>query len=194
MLYYEILLIAIGLSMDSLAVSVTTGALMRHCSSWNLMRIASILALFQAGMTVAGYMAGMGFEQYIQAYDHWIAFFLLLYLGGKMVYSDLRSQAEEDDDRMKDDCTGKSLSNKTLCGMGLATSIDALAVGISLAILDAPLLSLAVIIGIVTFLFAAMGVYLGCRVGRRLDVRLELIGGLILIAIGTKILIEHLCF
>lgn len=189
MLYYEILLIAIGLSMDSLAVSVTCGAVMRQYSVWSLIRIGSVFALFQAGMTLIGYMAGLGFEQYIRSFDHWIAFFLLLYLGGKMIYEELRPQKEEDES-----CKCRSISNRTLCGMGIATSIDALAVGISLAIINSPLVSLVVIVGVVTFLFSAFGVYFGCRAGRKIDIKLELIGGLILIAIGTKILLEHLFF
>lgn len=189
MLYYEILLIAIGLSMDSLAVSVTCGAVTRQCSPWHLFRIGSVLALFQAGMTFIGYMAGLGFERYISSFDHWIAFFLLLYLGGKMVYDSFQP-----DDDEEDDCKCHTISNKNLCGMGIATSIDALAVGISLAILNAPLISLTAIIALVTFLFAAFGVYFGCHVGKKIDLKLDLIGGLILIAIGMKILIEHLFF
>lgn len=188
MLYYEIVLIAIGLSMDSLAVSATCGAVMQKCSVWSTIRIASILALFQAAMTVIGYMAGIGFEQYIKSFDHWIAFFLLLYLGGKMIYDSFHPEEDEDD------CQCRSISNRSLCGMGVATSIDALAVGISLAILESPLLSLAVIIAIVTFLFSAAGVYFGCHMGKRMDIKLELIGGLILVGIGTKILLEHLLF
>lgn len=186
MFYYEIILIAIGLSMDSLAVSVTCGALMRQCSAWNLIRISGILALFQASMTIIGFMAGIGFEQYIRSYDHWIAFLLLLYLGGKMIFDSFKSDEETDE------CRCRQISNKNLCSMGLATSIDALAVGISLAILDTPLVPLTLIVGITTFLFAAFGVYFGCHIGRKMDIKLELIGGIILIAIGTKILIEHL--
>ncbi len=186
MLYYELLLIAIGLSMDSLAVSVTYGAVMRQCSVWHLIRIASVLALFQAGMTFIGYMAGLGFDQYINSYDHWIAFFLLLYLGGKMVYDSFKPKVDDEE------CKCNKISNKSLCGMGIATSIDALAVGISLAILNTPLISLTVIIAIVTFLFAAFGIYFGCHVGKKMDIKLELIGGVILIAIGIKILLEHI--
>jgi len=190
MLYSEILLIAIGLSMDSLAVSVTCGAVMRQCKAGHLLRIAFTLAAFQAAMTVIGYMAGLGFERYIDSYDHWIAFVLLLYLGGKMVYDGLKPDKEEEEG----DCNCRVITNRTLCGMGIATSIDALAVGISLAILNSPLVSLAVIIGVVTFLFSAFGVYFGCRVGRKIDLKLEVIGGCILIGIGIKILVEHLFF
>ena len=178
MLYIEVLLLAIGLSMDSLAVSVTGGAVLKsNCTAGNIIKIASVLGIFQAGMTVIGYTMGLGFEKYICAFDHWIAFTLLLYLGGKMIYD---STKEEEEDGKFD-----PLCNRTLCGLGIATSIDALAVGISLAIST---------IGVVTFAISAFGVYFGNRFGKRIDLKLDLIGGLILIGIGTKILIEHLFF
>ena len=170
MLYIEVLLLAIGLSMDSLAVSVTGGAVLKNnCTAGNIIKIASVLGIFQAGMTVIGYTMGLGFEKYICAFDHWIAFTLLLYLGGKMIYD---STKEEEED-------GK---------------FDPLAVGISLAILKSPLLLQASTIGVVTFAISAFGVYFGNRFGKRIDLKLDLIGGLILIGIGTKILIEHVFF
>ena len=163
MLYIEVLLLAIGLSMDSLAVSVTGGAVLKNnCTAGNIIKIASVLGIFQAGMTVIGYTMGLGFEKYICAFDHWIAFTLLLYLGGKMIYD---STKEEEED-----------------------------VGISLAILKSPLLLQASTIGVVTFAISAFGVYFGNRFGKRIDLKLDLIGGLILIGIGTKILIEHVFF
>jgi len=190
MLYIEVLLLAIGLSMDSLAVSVTRRRrpLLKNDPPARLyiIKIASVLGIFQAGMTVIGYTMGLGFEKYICAFDHWIAFTLLLYLGGKMIYD---STKEEEEDGKFD-----PLCNRTLCGLGIATSIDALAVGISLAILKSPLLLQASTIGVVTFAISAFGVYFGNRFGKRIDLKLDLIGGLILIGIGTKILIEHLFF
>ena len=153
MLYIEVLLLAIGLSMDSLAVSVTGGA---------VLKIASVLGIFQAGMTVIGYTMGLGFEKYICAFDHWIAFTLLLYLGGKMIYD---STKEEEEDGKFD-----PLCNRTLCLLQAST------------------------IGVVTFAISAFGVYFGNRFGKRIDLKLDLIGGLILIGIGTKILIEHVFF
>lgn len=186
MLFIDVLLLAIGLSMDSLAVSVTGGAFLKDkCSARNIIKIASVLAIFQAGLTVIGYTVGYGFEQSIKAFDHWIAFSLLLYLGGKMIYNSTQEEEEKKFD---------PLCNRTLCGLGIATSIDALAVGISLAIIDSPLIILAVTIGIVTFVLSAFGVYFGYRFGKKIDIKLELIGGIILIGIGTKILIEHLFF
>ena len=96
MLYIEVLLLAIGLSMDSLAVSVTGGAVLKNnCTAGNIIKIASVLGIFQAGMTVIGYTMGLGFEKYICAFDHWIAFTLLLYLGGKMIYDSAKEEEED---------------------------------------------------------------------------------------------------
>ena len=181
---FEIILIAIGLSMDSLAVSVTGGVVLKRCTAGNIVKIGTVMALFQAGMTIAGYFCGLGFRRLIESFDHWIAFFLLLYLGGKMIYDSL--QKKDEDEKINLLCT------KTLCGLAVATSIDALAVGISLAILKTPLGTLAFIVAIVTFLFSTSGVYFGHKIGERIDLKLDLIGGLILIGIGYKILIEHL--
>lgn len=186
MLLIEIILIAIGLSMDSLAVSVTSGAMLKKCSVVNLFKMAFTLAIAQAGMTAVGYLAGFGFEQYIKSFDHWIAFVLLCYLGGRMIYCSMKEHT--------DDCVNNPFCTKTLCGLAIATSIDALAVGISLALLDTPLAMLTIVIAIVTFIFSAVGVYAGCRFGSKFDIKLDLIGGLILIGIGVKILAEHLYF
>ena len=187
MLYVEMVLLAIGLAMDSLAVSVTGGALaQQRCGFYKVFKVASVMALFQAGMTLIGFFAGKGFERYIEAFDHWVAFALLLYLGGKMIYDSTREEEEE--------CRFDIFRWRTLCGLGVATSIDALAVGISLAIIKAPIVIQTVIIGLVTFTFAAFGVFFGNRVGGRINLKLDLIGGIILIGIGTRILIEHLFF
>lgn len=186
MSFIEIILLAIGLSMDSLAVSVTNGILIKHLKFTHVLRIGSILALFQAGMTLIGFMAGMSFRKYIMEFDHWIAFILLMYLGGKMIYEDL-TQKEKDS---KHD----PLCLTTLCGLGIATSIDALAVGISLACLESNIVLDAVVIGIVTFLISAGGVYMGNGLGHKVNLKLGVLGGLILMAIGIKILIQHLYF
>ena len=172
--------------MDSLAVSVTGGALIQNYKHHHMLKIGFVMGVFQAGMTLAGYLAGMSFKKYITAFDHWIAFILLLYLGGKMIYD---STQEEDED-----CKTNPLCNKTLFGLSIATSIDALAIGISLAILKSDIIIQASLIGIITFLMSVSGVYFGSRFGRKVDLKLDLIGGLILIGIGVKILIEHLFF
>lgn len=184
MFYFEVLLLAVGLSMDSLAVSVAGGAVIRQCTVGNVTKIASVLGIFQAGMTAVGYLAGINFEKYIRTFDHWIAFLLLFYLGIKMIY-------EGQQKKESSEYCFNLLKIQTLVGLGIATSIDALAVGISLAILKSPLFIEAFIIGIVTFGFSAFGVYFGNRFGNKLNLRIELIGGLILIGIGVKILLEH---
>ncbi|MDO4756156.1 MAG: manganese efflux pump MntP family protein [Parabacteroides sp.] len=186
MSFIEILLLAVGLSMDSLAVSVTEGALIKDYKLQHLIKIGGILGLFQAGFTLIGYVAGVSFSKHIEAFDHWIAFLLLLYLGGKMIWESFQEEEEHQ--------KTNPLCYKTLCGLGIATSIDALAVGISLACLQSAIALEALTIGIVTFIFSAFGVYFGNQFKRKLDLKIELIGGLILIAIGTKILIEHIFF
>lgn len=179
----EIILLAIGLSMDSLAVSVTGGAMIRQCTICHMVKIGSFMGITQAAMTVVGYLAGIGFQTYITTFDHWIAFILLLYLGSKMIYDSSQEKDEE--------CKTNPLCNKTLFGLAIATSIDALAIGISLAILKSDIVIQASLIGIVTFLMSVSGVYFGSRFGRKVDLKLDMIGGLILIGIGIKILIEH---
>lgn len=186
MSFIDIVLLAVGLSMDSLAVSVTGGALIQDYRHRHLLKIGGVLGVFQAGMTMAGYLAGMSFQKYITAFDHWIAFLLLFYLGSKMIYESTREQEEE--------YKTNPLCYRTLCGLGIATSIDALAVGISLACIESAIALEALTIGIVTFLFSAFGVYFGNHFGRKIDLKLDLIGGLILIAIGGKILVEHVYF
>ena len=167
MLYVEMVLLAIGLAMDSLAVSVTGGALaQQRCGFYKVFKVASVMALFQAGMTLIGFFAGKGFERYIEAFDHWVAFALLLYLGGKMIYDSMHDEEEE-------------------CRFDIFRW---------LAIIKAPIIAQTVIIGLVTFAFAAFGVFFGNRVGGRINLKLDLIGGIILIGIGTRILIEHLFF
>ena len=149
----------------------------------SLLKMASVLGLFQAGLTLAGYLIGIGFERFITSVDHWIAFALLLYLGGKMVYESFQSEKEEE--------RFDPLNFRTLCTLGVATSIDAMAVGISLAVLHSPIVVEASIIGVVTLLISSFGVFFGNQMGKRIDLKLDLIGGLILIGLGTKILIEH---
>jgi len=186
MLLIETLLITIGLSMDSLAVSMAGGAVLHTCRLGHICRIAIVMALFQGGMTLIGYLFGTGFDKYIHAFDHWVAFGLLCYLGGRMLYEDLKEK--------EDAKSFNPLSNKTLIGMAFATSIDALAIGISFAVLHTPILLQAAIIAAGTFVFSAAGVYFGNHFGKRTKLKLNIFGGIILIAIGAKILIEHLFF
>jgi putative Mn2+ efflux pump MntP len=184
MFLVEALLIALGLSVDSLAVSLAGGTVMRSCRWSQVFRIASVMAVFQGGMVWIGFFCGARFEHYIKTFDHWIAFGLLASLGGRMIYEDLTAK-----DRT---VTFNLLNSKTLFSMALATSIDALAAGISIALLGAPVEWQAAVVGLGTFLASSAGVYAGHHFGKRINLRLYLIGGIILTGIGLKILLEHL--
>ena len=178
----SILLIAVGLAMDSLAVSISGGIVMRPFCMRQSLRLALTMGIFQGGMTLLGWLMGVSFSSYITAFDHWIAFILLGFLGGKMIYE---SFGEEE-------TTISSFSTKTLLPLGVATSIDALAVGVSMAFLKTSIYFPAFIIGFVTFALSLIGVISGYRFGKIKGINVELFGGIILIAIGVKILIEHL--
>ena len=178
----SILLIAVGLAMDSLAVSISGGIVMRPFCIRQSLRLALTMGIFQGGMTLLGWLMGVSFSSYITAFDHWIAFILLGFLGGKMIYE---SFGEEE-------TTISSFSTKTLLTLGVATSIDALAVGVSMAFLETSIYFPAFIIGFVTFALSLIGVISGYRFGKIKGINVELFGGIILIAIGVKILIEHL--
>ena len=178
----SILLIAVGLAMDSLAVSISGGIVMRPFCMRQSLRLALTMGIFQGGMTLLGWLMGVSFSSYITAFDHWSAFILLGFLGGKMIYE---SFGEEE-------TTISSFSTKTLLTLGVATSIDALAVGVSMAFLKTSIYFPAFIIGFVTFALSLIGVISGYRFGKIKGINVELFGGIILIAIGVKILIEHL--
>ena len=178
----SILLIAVGLAMDSLAVSISGGIVMRPFCMRQSLRLALTMGIFQGGMTLLGWLMGVSFSSYITDFDHWIAFILLGFLGGKMIYE---SFGEEE-------TTISSFSTKTLLTLGVATSIDALAVGVSMAFLKTSIYFPAFIIGFVTFALSLIGVISGYRFGKIKGINVELFGGIILIAIGVKILIEHL--
>ena len=178
----SILLIAVGLAMDSLAVSISGGIVMRPFCMRQSLRLALTMGVFQGGMTLLGWLMGVSFSSYITTFDHWIAFILLGFLGGKMIYESF----EEEETAIS------SFSNKTLLTLGVATSIDALAVGVSMAFLKTSIYFPAFIIGFVTFALSLIGVIGGYRFGKIKGINVELFGGIILIAIGIKILIEHL--
>ena len=189
MLYIEVLLLAIGLSMDSLAVSVTGGAVLKsNCTAGNIIKIASVLGIFQAGMTVIGYTMGLGFEKYICAFDHWIAFILLGFIGGKMILEAVKEWNEEDIVEVKD----QPLDHRNMFVLAVATSIDALAVGITFAFLDTPILEAITIIGITTMIISIVGVVIGNYFGGKYKHKAELVGGIILVLLGVRILIQHL--
>ena len=182
MRFYEIVLIAVGLAMDAFAVSVCKGLKMSKVDYKYTFIIALFFGVFQAAMPIIGWFAGKQFEAYITSVDHWIAFILLGFLGGKMIYESFREE----------ETTISSFSTKTLLTLGVATSIDALAVGVSMAFLKTSIYFPAFIIGFVTFSLSLIGVICGYRFGKIKGINVELFGGIILIGIGIKILIEHL--
>ncbi len=176
-----IFFIAIGLSMDSLAVSISGGICMRSFCLRKSLKMALVMGGFQGGMTWLGWASGIHFSNYIAEFDHWIAFVLLAYLGGKMIYESFG----------KNDTVSFSFSNKMLMTLGIATSIDAFAVGISMAFLKTDIWIPAVIIAFTTFSLSFSGVLCGFRFGQIKGLKVELLGGLILVGIGVKILIGH---
>jgi putative Mn2+ efflux pump MntP len=181
----SIILISIGLSMDSFAVSITNGLTIRDLNAKRILTISFSLALFQALMPLIGWFAGIGIEQYIKGFDHWIAFLLLSFIGIKMIYEGLKKNEMSKDEELK---------LLTLIGQSFATSIDAFVVGISFAFLNLSIITPVLIIGLITFGVSLIGLQLGKYLGKRIGKSVEILGGIVLISIGTKILIEHLYF
>lgn len=181
---YTNLLLALGLAMDAFAVSVANGSATKKFRSWEAVKLALLFGLFQGLMPVIGWAIGITFKDFISAADHWIAFFLLGIIGGKMIYDDLSADNSEEADE-------SGVGIYALLLLAFATSIDALAVGFSLTFLHSILFPV-LLIGLVTFVLSLTGVYLGHNYKHLGRNKARIIGGIILIAIGTKILIEHL--
>ena len=183
----ELILIGIGLSMDAFAVSITNGLCCTNLNRRRIILIGVCFGGFQGLMPTLGFWLGKAFEQYIRAFDHWIALLLLGYIGGKMLIDAIRGRNEELHQML--------LTPRMLLMQGVATSIDALAVGVSFAALpDVRILPAAVLIGCETFAFSLVGVVFGKRVGQKLGSNAQIVGGLILVVIGVKIFIEHTFF
>jgi putative Mn2+ efflux pump MntP len=183
----SVIAIAAGLSMDALSVSVANGFMIRELRFGHAFRIAFFFGFFQFFMPIIGWAAGRYLYSYIRNFDHWIAFGLLLFIGVKMI---VESRSLDPEDPA---CESKTcLHFPTLLLMALATSVDALAVGISFAVLEMGILYPVVIIGILTFAVCIAGIYIGNKVGHLFENKLEVAGGIIIIAIGIKILVEHL--
>lgn len=184
MAFTTILLIAVGLAMDAFAVSIVTGSVYRDLHIRHVLRMALFFGGFQALMPVIGFLAGLGLKDYIAASDHWIAFGLLSLVGGKMIYESFKIESAE---------KNKDPSNLLiLLILSVATSIDALAVGITLSLLATSIALAVTIIGLVTFGLSYAGVAIGKRFGHFFESKIEIAGGIILISIGLRILIEHL--
>ncbi len=184
--FIELFLVGVGLSMDAFAVAVCKGLCMQKFRKDHALIIALFFGAFQGLMPLLGWFLGSRFAAYIQEFDHWIAFFLLLWIGGNMI----RESREKGDECAS--CAVGGLDYKELLMMAIATSIDALAVGITLAFLSVKILPAVSLIGVTTLVLSFIGVAVGNYFGSKYKSRAELMGGLILIAIGTKILLEHL--
>jgi putative Mn2+ efflux pump MntP len=178
--------VAVGLAMDAMAVSIATGISLGKPSFRPIFRLAFHFGLFQAGMPLLGWLAGSWMSAWVSAWDHWAAFGLLSIIGGKMIYESVR-HADEKACGDKDPTRGFSLVL-----LSVATSIDAFAVGMSLAMIEASIWVPCLVIGLVTGALSAVGGVFGCRLGLKFGKRMELAGGLVLVAIGVKILLEHL--
>lgn len=185
---WEILLIGLGVTADAFAVSMCKGVEMKKFIFKYALLIALFFGGFQMLMPLIGWAAGTLFEKYITQFDHWIAFGLLLLLGGKMIYDGIFDKDEQKEGEEKP----LKLGFVTLLVMAIATSIDALAVGVTFAFLKVNIWMAVSIIGATTFAFSLVGVGIGVKVGDKFKNKAEIFGGVILILIGVKILLEHL--
>lgn len=179
----QIIVLAIGLSMDSLVIALASGAILGNHQPINVLKIAGLLALMQMSLTVFGWSVGTTFVEYIGQYDHWIAFAIFFFLGARVIFSCIKGEEE---------CSPfNPLCFKIMLGLAIATSLDATAVGLSMSLFDSNIFFPAIVIGIVTFIIASFGIIFGCKIGERYNMGINIAGGIILIFIGCSILIEH---
>lgn len=187
-LVIELFLLGVGLSMDAFAVSVCNGLGMRKLNKKQALIIGLYFGGFQALMPFVGWLLGSQFQKYITSIDHWIAFILLGFIGGKMMIEAVREWNEEE----VVDVMDAPIDHKNMLVLAVATSIDALTVGITFAFLGTPIVEAITIIGITTMVISIAGVVVGNFFGSRYKSKAEFIGGLILVLLGLKILLEHL--
>jgi putative Mn2+ efflux pump MntP len=180
--FLSILIIALGLSADCFAVSLSSSISKKSLLLWQGLRMAVIFGIFQAGMTLLGWWAGSRILEYIKEFDHWIAFGLLVLVGGKMIWESLHEKEQSID----------ITKWRYLFILAVATSLDALAVGLSFAVLQVNLAVVSTTIGIVSFFISIIGFVAGKKLGELVGKRAEIIGGVILLIIGVRILLEHL--
>ena len=183
--FFEIFLIAIALGMDAFSVAICKGLTMVKVEWKKALLVASFFGIFQAIMPMIGYFLGKNFESLIVQIDHWIAFVLLTGIGINLLKESWKSEDEQEDDRF---------DWKTLTILAIATSIDALAIGITFSFLQVQIIEAVSIIGVVAFGMSFFGVAIGCKVGDRLNQKAKIVGGVILIGMGIKILLEHFFF
>lgn len=198
--FLAIFMTGIGLSMDAVAVSIAKGMTLKEKLLENAIKIALFFGVFQGLMPLIGWWAGRYFEEYIKSFDHWIAFILLGAIGGKMIYESIKGVKESKNKsqvgvEVSSDIIineNEGLKNKDLIVLAIATSIDALAIGVSFAFLNVSIIPSVIIIGLTTFTLCVGAVIIGKKLGSVLQKYAELVGGIILIMIGLNILIEHL--
>lgn len=182
--FFSFLIIAISLAMDAFSVCITSGVVIKNPTLRQYFRLSFHFALFQFLMPILGFYGGVLFESVIKRYDHWIAFVLLAFIGGKMFWESFQNEIEEE---KRDPSRGK-----TLILLSVATSIDAAAIGFSFAALELPILFPSLLIGLICLIFSSLGVFIGSRIGNKFGKWAERFGGLILISIGLRILLQHL--
>lgn len=180
----NIVVIAVALAMDAFAVAIVSGSAYKKLQVKHALRMALFFGLFQACMPLIGALAGLTIRDFIVGWDHWLAFFLLAAVGAKMIYESFKIKPE------KRNLNPASLP--VLIALALATSIDALAVGVTLSLIVASFVLAVIVIGIVTFVLSYLGVYIGKKLGHFFESKIEALGGIILIALGAKILLQHL--
>ena len=184
--FVTIMVIAVGLAMDAFTVSIVSGSAYKQLHLKHALQMALFFGAFQAFMPLVGALAGLSVKEHITGWDHWVAFALLAGVGAKMIYESLRMKPEKQD---------RDPTNiLVLLALSIATSIDALAVGITLSLLVTSLAIAVAIIGLVTFILCYLGVCIGKKFGHFFESKIEALGGLILIALGLKILARHLLF
>ena len=183
--FFLVIAVAFALAMDAFAVAVGVSLNLKEMSRRQAFRLALLFGFFQFMMPILGWLAGQGVFRSIRAFDHWVAFSLLLFIGGRMAFESFRA-SEKTEKKVADPTKGVSLFI-----LSLATSIDALAVGLSFAALHLAIFYPAVVIGIICFLITVIGTKIGPLLGQLIGKRAELAGGLILIGIGIKILVDH---
>lgn len=183
MTLFEIVLVGVGLSMDAFAVSICKGLSMKKLKWKNAVIVGAYFGIFQAIMPLSGYLLGTTFSDLVISIDHWIAFILLAVIGGKMLKEAYSNNEEDEND---------NFDFKTMLVLAIATSIDALAIGITFAFFEINIIKAISIIGFLTFTISAIGVIIGNKFGHKFQGKAEIVGGAILILIGLKILVEHL--
>ena len=184
--FITIIIIAFGLAADAFAVSVVTGAVCKKAEAKHLLRMAFFFGGFQAFMPLIGYLTALSIKGYIESYDHWIIFGLLTAIGAKMIYESFK---------IKPNRESFDPSNIfVLLTLSVATSIDALAIGFTLSLITNSIIAAVIIIGLITFILSCIGVAIGKRFGHFFESKIEAAGGLVLIALGVKIVLQHLFF